>query len=456
MNFRLLFGFFLLLLVCSTVVCGEWVDPWVRKNVTSQRDAFFIDMPSVVHRMEPVTITLTVNDPVVRAEANAVEVNPDNNNFYSVGKRLVREPSGGIRTIIPYSGESTLTVGFKSNDIWTNEFKVGSTPTVYFGFYKVKTPSGTGYPDTVNVSSEYYGYQCNSYYKGYFCPQGDCLVCVKALAIVWKEYELLPARASGTPPAGYNWVDDRTTSPFSADLLKNPAYLGYSFSDPEKVVPGQFNMLNKPITCPDTYVISLDSPLQMDTDFARMLSDYQRYNKDGIASGKTTVSAVNGPGGVFSGKAVEIVAKDSGSSQWDWYSVSYEMFADETPENNGIGHLKMSRSGCTEKGGAKAVMDKSISDVKKFAASYSVQYEGSPNSGFVPQHYYDLLRRETGKSISGKITDGNSLPMPYMTVSVEYEGNNYDGRTDEGGNYDIKVPLLEFDQNNPKMGTLRY
>jgi hypothetical protein len=115
----------------------------------------------------------------------------------------------------------------------------------------------------------------------------------------------------------------------------------------------------------------------------------------------------------------------------------------------------MSRSGSSSKGAGKGEIDKALSDVKKFAASYSVQYVGEPTPGINLRHYYDLLRHETGNSITGRITDGHNNPMPYMTVSIEYEGKGYDGRTDEAGNYDIKIPTLELDQNNPKMGILR-
>jgi hypothetical protein len=443
----------LVILFASMNVSAEWVDQWVHKNVSSQRDLFFIDLPSAIHRMEPVTVTVYVNDPVVLAEANLVEPNPDNSNFYTTGKKVYRDSSGDLRTFIPYNGESSFTVGFKTNSFWINEVKNSQPDRLYFAFYKMKKPPEGTDPSTSDPNSEYYNWECARYYTPYFCSSKEgCEVCVKQLAIVWKDYELLPSRAAGNPPAGYKWVDNRGTD---EDLLTNPGYLSYSYSDENKPVPGQFYSDGTPITCPDSFGIKIDSMTQMDTDFASLKADYERYNKAGIASGKTTVSETSGPGGLFSGKAVEILTKDSGGSQWDGFSVSLEIFAGVSPENSGLAHITMSRSGCTSKGGAKGEIDKALSDLKTFAASYSVQYTGSQTPGFKPKHYYDMLRRETGNSITGRITDGHNNPMPYLGVSIEYEGRSYDGRTDDGGNYDIKVPTLDFDEKNPKIGTLR-
>ena len=450
MNHRFFSGLFVVLLLgCLTVSTDA--DTWLEANASSQRDLLYIDMPDSVHRLEAMTATVYINDPLIKEQANVIELSPDNDNFFSVGKKVEKDSSGVVRTFVPYAGEGSVSVGFMTNDYYTNDLSYATTPDIYFSFYNVKKVSGNDYPDTSSQSSEYYQYQCATYYTTYFCSSDKgCIVCTKLLGTVYRQYELLPAKAVGTPPAGYNWVDGRGTD---ASLLVNPGFLAYGYSESDKPI-GQNDKYGKPITCDDSFSVKLDVIQDQDWDFPAFEKKQEEYNKAGISSGKVSVKLTAGPGGLFSGKAVEILSVDSTSYDSDWFSIGYTLYADYTPPGSGLGEVSMTRQGCAPKGGGKGAIDKALSDVRNFAAGYSVQNMGARTNKAL-FHYYRVVSRDIPSAITGRITDGHGNPMPYMTVQIAYDDHDYDGQTDVNGNYEVNIPNLAVDSSNPKIGTLR-
>jgi hypothetical protein len=441
----------LALLLFSTAVSVQGEDAWVHKDNVTSRDLFYIDMPDYIHRLEPVTVTVYVNDAFIKGEANAVEVSPNGDNFYSIGKQIVKDRSsgGGLNSFIPYGGEGSFTVGFKANQIVTSE--KDSKPNVYFIFYKVKK-SPDDNPKTGDVNSEFYGMECAYYYNPYYCSdvKAGCVVCVKMLATVWKEYWVLPSKASATLPSGFDWKDNRDES-----LKSNAGYLSYSYFKKDKAI-SKTRSDGTHYTCEDSYSVALDTSYYGLAADMKYIKDWQlSFNKEAIESGSATVLDKTGPGGLFPGNAIEVIHKYYVSNEWDVYDVQYQLIAQMDPPESGTVKLTMSRKGCADKGAGKADIDGALSGIKAFGASYSIQYEGGASDTFKPRHWYDALRGETVNSITGRITDGHNNGMPYMTVSIAYEGNDYAGRTDEGGNYEIKIPTLQLDQNNPKIGKLK-
>ena len=398
-------------------------------------------MPVYVHALEPVIISVQVNDPVISKEANIVELGFDN--AYTVGGQVERSNSFSIRTFIPYSG-GPVTVGFIGGGV-TPDSETAGKPNVQFIFYAVKkAPSGVN-PST---DSEYAGYSCETYVGGYFCGSGSCEVCIKRLGIVAKEYWVLPSKPTAIPPSGHDWVDTSKNNSFSLSYTYNSENTVCFVDDKGESRLG-----------PDSSTLGISPTYYGVASDMKSLKEWQlTYHKVDIASGRTTVKDATGPGGLFPGKGIEVIVLDTTSTEfttidWDFFRIDYQLIAQAEPSESGTMQLTMKRVGCAPKGGGKAAINKAIADAKQFAASYKLLYEGGGGSGFKPKHWYDVLKRETGNSITGRITDGHNNPMPYMTVSIEYVGRSYDTRTDDGGNYEINIPSLQLAEN--KYGTLK-
>jgi hypothetical protein len=440
--------FFLLVILSGSVtVSAQWEDSWVHKNATTNRDPLYIDMPDSFHQLEAVTVNIIVNDPVIKAEANAVDLGYEK--FFTIGKKIERSNDGTLRIFVPYNGEGSIAVGFKDNAAPAPD-RARNFPSLTFTFYKVrKIPPGVD-PRSSDPSSEYYGMQCTRESSPYYCSGTEsCEVCFKSIGTVSKQYFLMGSSASVKLPSGYNFTDNK-----KAEGSNSPSYVSYSYLKEDKVI-SQNDRNGKPITCEDSYGLSLDTNYYgMATDM-KYIKDWQlSYNKAAMQSGRTTVKETSGPGGLFPGNAIEVITKDDTSNEWDLFAVEYQLIALMEPPESGSVKLSMSRKGCAPKGSGKGEIDKALAEVKAFGQSYQVVYDGGGPGNFKPVHVYDVLKREAPSAISGRITDGHNNPMPYMAVSIAYEGRNYEGRTDDGGNYAINIPSLELDQNSPKDGTL--
>ena len=94
-------------------VFAQQADQWVSNNATKTKDPLYIDMPDSFHQQEPITVNILVNDPTIKAEANTVDL--DDEKFYTIGKQIYRSDDGTLRVFVPYSGEGSVTVGFKDN-----------------------------------------------------------------------------------------------------------------------------------------------------------------------------------------------------------------------------------------------------------------------------------------------------------------------------------------------------
>jgi hypothetical protein len=438
----------ILMLVLTCNVCAQG-DPWVHKNATTNKDPLYIDMPDSFHQLEPVTVNIIVNDPVIKNEANAVDLGYEK--FYTIGKQIERSNDGTLRIFVPYDGEGSISVGFKDNSAPTPDRAGGNKPSLTFTFYQVKKLASGVDPRSSDPASDYYGMQCSRANTPYFCPEKEgCDLCIKAIGTVRKEYFLMGSTSIAELPSGYDFTDNKKKEGSTV-----PSYVSYSYMKADKAI-SQNDRNGKPITCDDSYGLSVDTNYYgMATDM-NYIKDWQlSFNKKAMESGRTTVKETSGPGGLFPGKAIEVITKYDTSNQWDLFSVEYQLIALMEPPESGSVKLSMGRSGCAPKGAGKGEIDKALSEVKAFGLSYQVVYDGSGPGNFKPVHTYTISKGDTPSAVSGRITDGYNDPMPYMTVSIGYEGKGYDGRTDDTGNYVIKIPTLELDEKNPKVGTLR-
>jgi len=53
-------------------------------------------------------------------------------------------------------------------------------------------------------------------------------------------------------------------------------------------------------------------------------------------------------------------------------------------------------------------------------------------------------------ALKGRITDGHGNPMPYIKITVKFDGQEFPGRSDKDGNYEIKIKDFNPDNANPK------
>ena len=363
-------------------VFAQQADQWVSNNATTTKDPLYIDMPDSFHQQEPITVNILVNDPTIKAEANTVDL--DDEKFYTIGKQIYRSDDGTLRVFVPYSGEGSVTVGFKDNALPTSPG--GNPPSLRFTFYKVKTvPAGVD-PRTKDPSSEYYGMECGSESSTYFCPEkGGCEICFKNLGSVRKEYFLMASSSSAKLPSGYDFIDNK-----KKEGNTNPGYLSYSYLKEDKAI-SQLKSDGKPITCEDAYSFSLSAGYYSSYTDLSYEKDWQlSFNKQGIASGMTTVKDASGPGGLFPAKAIEVVTKEEISNQWDLFSIDYQLIAKMEPPESGTVQILMGRKGCAPKGEGKGEIEKALADVKTFGASYQVVYDGSGPGSFKPAHQYNV------------------------------------------------------------------
>jgi hypothetical protein len=422
-------------------------DTWIHNNATTNRDPLFIDMPNIIHQLEPVTVNIIVNDPLIKAEANAVDLGYEK--FFTLGKQIGRSNDGTLRIFVPYNGEGSIAVGFKDNAAPTQD-NGRNVPSLTFTFYKVKKLARGVDPRSSDPSSEYYGMQCGMESSPYYCSGTEgCELCLKNLGTVSRQYFLAGSTALVRLPSGYNFTDNKKT-----EGVNTPGSVSYSYLKEDKAI-SQNDDNGRPITCEDSYSLSLS------TGYYSMYTDlkYERdwqlsYNKVAMQEGGTTVEDTTGPGGLFPGKAVEVISKDYTSGDWDLFSIDYQLIAKMDPLESGTVQLSMNRRGCAPKGQGKGEIDKALSEVKAFGQSYQVVYDGGGPASFKPVHEYNVMKRETPSGISGRITDGHSNPMPYLGVTIAYDGKHYEGRTDEGGNYAIGIPQLKLDPVDPAVGTL--
>ncbi|MFZ2456392.1 MAG: carboxypeptidase-like regulatory domain-containing protein [Candidatus Altiarchaeia archaeon] len=450
MNKKIL-GLLIVFFLCSLTAYG--VDTWNYGNATTTRDPLFIDMPDLIHQAEPVTVTVYVNDPVIKAEANAVVLEVSDK-FFTTGKQIQRSNGGTLRAFIPYNKEGSVSVGYKDSSYPSADKPDVGQPIVYFYFYKVKNVAAGVDPRVNDPSSEYYGMSCDTESNPYFCPAKErCVVCSKIIGTVVKNYFLLPSSGSVKLPGDYVFVDQKEKD-------GGKSLSSFSFSHESSKVVLEAGSDGKPVSCSNLYSLSLSTSYYGMPADMKYLKDWQiNHYKAAISEGRTTVKDASGPGGLFPGQAIEIitqdVTKEEEKREVDYFSVKYELIALMEPSESGSLGLSMERSGCALRGQGKGEIDKAIREAKAFAASYQILYEGSRPVNFKPVHEYNILKREMPSAISGKITDGHNNPLPYMTVSVEYGGISYDGRTDAGGNYAIAIPSLKIDRNDPGVGTLK-
>jgi len=73
----------------------------------------------------------------------------------------------------------------------------------------------------------------------------------------------------------------------------------------------------------------------------------------------------------------------------------------------------------------------------------------------IAQKWSERLKREiqgqpSASSLRGRVTDGRGNPMPFLQISVRYDGKDYPGPTDIKGDYQVQIPGFTPDPASPK------
>ncbi|MCX6694846.1 MAG: carboxypeptidase-like regulatory domain-containing protein, partial [Candidatus Altiarchaeota archaeon] len=449
---------FFALPVCGTPAvdkCSYYSDDFALAK--SSADPLYIDMPDSVGLLDTAKIKIYVNDPAVKRDAKVIMFSSASYTAYTTSGAVKDIGSGYLRSVVPYSGESSVEIGIRNLD----EF--GDPVDVMFSFFTVKPyPEGAEYEAYSKgngvQSSPWYRWSCGDESNPIVCGgKASCKVCYKEVGAVRTQYMTYSMKAKATPPGGVSF----TPAPENERIT----YQAYSFANNDNKatynLPGQ-----KPWTvpCPVYYNIAVGkySGWQSMKDLASLKESKKR---DGFK-----VSEGSAPGGMTSGSAVEFLSGDDASCRSQCenprsMSFSIEYYAEMNPPGSGIMRVTASREACIVPAALKSEIEKVRADVKSFMSSYTLE-GGSPKPltpivCYYPKRNVTVPEEPAEVAISGRLTDGHNHPLPYAKVDLSAGGKKYNTVADEAGNYEFKkVKGIEPNAEKPPkiwvMVTLSY
>ena len=95
---------------------------WSQGTPKSTKDPLYLEMPDNVHYMVPTTVKVYINDPIIRENAQYVEIEPGNSNPYSTsGNQISITGGGAFRQTMKYDGEEKYRYLFASDLSWRTE-----------------------------------------------------------------------------------------------------------------------------------------------------------------------------------------------------------------------------------------------------------------------------------------------------------------------------------------------
>jgi hypothetical protein len=451
----LVLAFALILIVPHTVLgnpiltdCGESYGDG-NGEAKSDKDPLYMQMPDSVGLMDTANIVLYVNNPDIQKQVKFIDgFSNAYGEFYTSSGPVQASTSGNFRSVIPYDGSSRVAFGFR------NRYNYNDPMTFSFYFIATKPyPEGPALEEYRrnfgNPDSLWYQWSCSdSEDHPVVCNgQKSCKICYKIVGTVARQYMSYVRAAKATPPGGYELTAGKDND--------NSQYQSFSYSDQNFQVPST-DSSGKPSTnwCPQSFGVAA-SP-----SYARVASDYDTMADSKKKQG-ATVNKVSGAG-LASGPGIEVITiedKKPCTSSCDnprTMRFSYELYAEMTPPGSGSMEVKAAKEWCTTPNKLQGEVEKLKAEARAFLSSY--RFEGSPTKQFKSKVCYSpaTKKNETSGGISGRITDGHNHPMAYMKITLEADGQQYPGYTDEAGNYQFtNVKGLTPDSISPPEATLK-
>ncbi|MFH2019917.1 MAG: hypothetical protein ABIJ34_00735 [archaeon] len=410
----------------------------VEGDAKSTKDPLFLEFVGDVHHYMPTTVKLHINDPIIKKEAQYAEISTSEYAYSLDGNKIVDTSGGTFRQTMKYDGQDNLQFGFR-----TQTYPKQKT-SISVDFYKVKF-SDEEYPDT-SAGTEFEGYNCGREYSKLFCQADSCTVCAYYLGSIIREYVVSETTETISTPGRFDFVDEK-----KADKSINEFTVNFEkFSHNAEV--NVINNLGKPYTGPENYYLRLTSSPGF-KDLSEQKEFQMRFAKQGYQEVKETTP----PGGMTGGFAFEALTytppKDMGEkANFEWADIKYKLMTELLPKGSGYLTVEASRYGPVGKGQAAAERDRVISEVKSFVASYTL----TPGPVYKPSEelrhtYYvrDLgqkVEETTDLYVYGTVADTDSNPMPYVMLEVQLNKEAYQGRTDENGDFSIKIDGIKLKQ----------
>jgi hypothetical protein len=416
----------------------------------SPKDPLYLDLPATIGLQDVAKVTLYINDPAVRKEAKAYTFSGNAYEDVYTSKGPIQESTSGYqRSLIPYDGAQSITLGFR------NKYDYEGPMQVMVVFYALRPyPDGKDYQESgagaTNPASPWYHWYCSeSEEHPVVCgAQKSCKICYKQVGLLVRQYWSVQRKAQATPPGGYDftpWKDNPTSQ-----------WQSYSFSDPNHQVA---------VTGPDGKTYQSTCPLSFEVEAGpksiRWLPDATMFEWQKKQGAK--VSETSGPGGMAEGKSFEVLSGEAasdvkckdGCDRPRSMSIGYEISSEMAPRGSGVMYMKATKQVCTTPDKLKSETDKMKAETKAYMASYKLTASSQPQ--FKPKTCANPPpKTQASGMLSGRITDGHTHPMAYMKLTLDVGGQQYSGYTDDAGNFQFAdVKGLKPDASNPPEANLK-
>ncbi|NTV23042.1 MAG: carboxypeptidase regulatory-like domain-containing protein [Nanoarchaeota archaeon] len=417
---KIWFMMFILMLPYALCEYPAWTDSMDAK---SEKDPLYIEMDDSLPSYMPAKAKIFINDPLIRKEANYIEVFASNAVAYTLsGEEIVIDPSGTFRQALPYNGESVLEIGFRA------EGGVGAKSSFSVDFYNVKIVGGREWPDTKKNGTELYQYNCNIETNRLLCKEKEgCMVCSTTLGSARKEFVISGSKYGISLPGRF---DFKRYSDTDKSLQERSNFERFTYSEEKTMTYSSGSTMD----ISDSYTLEFDMhSSEMD---AMQWGDYNDrfYKSQGYTKGTCDE------------KICEFIDRDV-KKGGDWEPVSVRYFAYVNYPGKGVLNVKASRATGMENGGGDGEADAVLSEARKFAESYTqspgnaVQKKGLRNTYAVRGN---MQPETTDMYIWGTISDADANPMPFVQLIVKAKDEKFTGTTDANGDFQMPLAGIEL------------
>jgi hypothetical protein len=419
---------------------------WSQGTPKSTKDPLYLEMPDNVHYMVPTTVKVYINDPIIRENAQYVEIEPGNSNPYSTsGNQISITGGGAFRQTMKYDGEEIIEFGFRPTD------GIGYINSVVVKFYMTKETPINEYPDTHDETSPFFGYNCHYETNELLCSKDEgCRICNYIVGVVIKDFMVNDVEESISIPNRVDFINEKEENGWA------PGSQSLSYSD-TKIVK---NDRGDEFENSDRYTIKLNTQELSDNFEAYKENDLDGYTgeADNVDNPYVTVNDLSIGGPELTGKAYEMVYNKPFNPQdaADFVDIQYQLFAEMAPKGSGVMIVKASRQTAFEKGTGGSELEDVQNDAKKFISSYKLNrgkiIEPDRELRFIYEVRSKLDDEETTEDhyVVGHISDYYDHPLPYMEVIAKIDGLRYEGITDKDGIYKIPLVGLELKKGEEK------